>query len=136
MAKRAQPVQGPAPQPTASFCKQANGVIRINLQGDSINLEGFGFPATGFAVHYATKPSPVPIHPDDSFGLSTAEEININPATGDWTCTLLDACDDVNLTERTIVVWYKYESDFDVHWLIETFSMTPKMPVCDDIPAC
>ena len=134
MAHQAQPVQGPAPQPTASFCKQSNGIVRIILEGTAIRLQGFDYPTTGFAVHYSAKPDPVPFYPDNSGGLSTAEEFEVDSTNGKWTCTLLDLCDNAALRDRTIVVWHKYESDFDVHWLVEVFTL--KIPICGDIAAC
>src|SRR5262245_4056937 len=134
MAKQSQPPLGPPAQPAATFCKQPNGVIRIILTGDSINLEGFGYPDSGFAVHYETKPSPIPFYPDNSSGLSTAEEFHPDPTNGTWNCFLLDGCDDALLLNRTIVIWFKYESAVDVHWLVEVFDI--KIPICGDISNC
>lgn len=122
------------PEPT--YCKQTNGLVRISLEGESLNLQGFGYPTTGFAVHYAAQPSPIPFYPDDSGGLSTTEEIDVDPGTGEWECRLLDSCD-TTPTPRTVIVWYKYETEFDVHWLVEVFPIT--IPACTDtthLPPC
>jgi hypothetical protein len=127
------PTAGPTLPPT--FCRQVNGLVRINLSGEAINLDGFGYPQTGVALHYpGAGPDPVPFDPQPSNELGNNEGFDVDPGNGNWTCELLDSCSTTGPTTRTVVIWYQYEAGGNVHMLMDVFEI--EIPRCGSISNC
>jgi hypothetical protein len=126
---------GAAP-PDVSFCKQTEPLVKVTLSGTALKIEGFGFPQQVFAVHYVERPDTIPAFPNSSGTVGGIQEANVvDTSNGNWDeLTLVDICNDEigdppqNL--RTVVVWYRYENEFDIYWLLEVFTI--EIPLCGD----
>ena len=119
-------------------------VVRVTVSGRAPRLQTFDFPVEAKALLYPD-PQPedqVPLFPEASSSLGDAVTFTPSTTNGNWTIELNDSCDPGTFDPpvegqprpRRLVVWYRYETEFDVHYLVDAAEFS--IPGCQDIDDC
>jgi hypothetical protein len=144
----------PAPGPTSSrsirlitvppdICKVfGTNDVRITVSGKAQRLETFELPVSGSANLYADPQDSdlIPLFPEDSTTIGPKVTFTPSAADGTWEITLTDTCDPGTPTSpgeaqtRRLVIYYKYETEFEVYVLVESVEFS--IPACSAIGDC